>query len=681
MIKSVLEKTFRKVMLDYLVDNRDLVLEPDLVKGRVNSIIEDWTRKCTVKSSVFSCWQEQFSPFNYVNNGVFSSVIKQIDFDEFSLVVKDFPDGKAAGLSDISNEMWKHYNEFVLVLLLHLLNLCLVCESVLDVWKKAWVSMILKLYEWEEVLTNTKSIVLIKTSMKIFSKILSDCILKACSTHNVLHKDNFSVLKGTSTQSPIFVIGFVVENALEKGRELWLGSLERIKMCEKFVRFYGSIHNGHMNRVMTDFGLFKSYKVHDSLNQGEVFSSLLWRIFYDSLLCKVKKHESFFEYWINSKFVARTGKIELNAGLTSYLAASAFMDDTIWVGNCYTITQNILNIASEFFELMNILINMEKTVTILINSRTSNISLELSESPISITKTDFVKSSGLVKSSSPAFESSSKLDVSNMNHFGFIHSSLKNASLPVILVYTDGSVKGFGTSDTVEGAATYFFDLSLHISVEVHGLLSSILTEIQAVTLALKCILAFSNVIVFSDSQTFLDACQAELRLVAPNFCNKCWIECHHISNLVKCKNISVTWTKVKGHFGVLDNKHTNWLANLVMSSRLVLPANVKEKILMVDSKLISGNVHHFIRKTNNTIRCFQWKFGPDLSIVDPSWVGDINWVCTVLVLDGVAQLLGIERGYVTNFGLSIGHLFFSNATGKVTVNIVVQCSLDLLSG
>ncbi|KAG9292195.1 hypothetical protein G9A89_023915 [Geosiphon pyriformis] len=106
---------------------------------------------------------------------------------------------------------------------------------------------------------------------------------------------------------------------------------------------------------MMDFGLSKGYKVYDSLDQKEV-----------------KKHKSFFKYWINSKFIARTGRIESNADLTFYLAAGAF---------------NILNIASEFIELINISINMEKTVVISINPRISNTSLEVSGSPISIAKT------------------------------------------------------------------------------------------------------------------------------------------------------------------------------------------------------------------------------------------------------------------------------------------------------
>ncbi|KAG9297526.1 hypothetical protein G9A89_001466 [Geosiphon pyriformis] len=52
-----------------------------------------------------------------------------------------------AGLSGISNEMWKHCNKFVLVFLLCLLNLYLAYEFVPDVWKEVWVSMILKPYE------------------------------------------------------------------------------------------------------------------------------------------------------------------------------------------------------------------------------------------------------------------------------------------------------------------------------------------------------------------------------------------------------------------------------------------------------------------------------------------------------------------------------------------------------
>ncbi|KAG9297126.1 hypothetical protein G9A89_019407 [Geosiphon pyriformis] len=82
--------------------------------------------------------------------------------------------------------------------------------------------MIPKPYDWDGVLTNTRPIALIETARKILSKILSDHISMACSKFNVLQGDNFLVLKGTSTQSPVFAVGLVIEDAIEKNRELWL---------------------------------------------------------------------------------------------------------------------------------------------------------------------------------------------------------------------------------------------------------------------------------------------------------------------------------------------------------------------------------------------------------------------------------------------------------------------------
>ncbi|KAG9306139.1 hypothetical protein G9A89_016043 [Geosiphon pyriformis] len=202
-IRSVLERLFRKVVLDHLVVEEELILEPDLVKSKVDEIMERWTRKHEVVSDFFEDWVCQFRPLDYVFDGAFSDVMCSISFDELSTVVKDLPNGKAAGLSGISNELWKHCDKFILDMLLVLLNFCLVGKL-------------------ERVLTNTHPITLIETACKIFSKILSDRISLACSTFDVLRGDNFSVLKGTTTQSLIFAVGSVVKDALEKNRELWL---------------------------------------------------------------------------------------------------------------------------------------------------------------------------------------------------------------------------------------------------------------------------------------------------------------------------------------------------------------------------------------------------------------------------------------------------------------------------
>ncbi|KAG9287610.1 hypothetical protein G9A89_019671 [Geosiphon pyriformis] len=260
---------------------------------------------------------------------------------------------------------------------------------------------------------------------KILSKILSDRISLACGTFNVLCEDNFSVLKDTIMQSSIFAVGSMVEDALEKNHELWLvlqnmhkaydsvgwehfrRSLIRIKICNRFIRFFGSIHNGRVNRVMTDFGLTDKYCVHDGLDQGEVFSPLLWHIFYDSLLCEIKRQESVWGYRLNSHYVFKTGRVDPRAGLTSFFAAGAFVNDTIWIDSSQAATQHILNIASEFFRFNDISVNNDKTVAIPINCRVLNSHLTISSAPIFIARKGeshhylgiFLSSGGLSKPS------------------------------------------------------------------------------------------------------------------------------------------------------------------------------------------------------------------------------------------------------------------------------------------
>ncbi|KAG9298220.1 hypothetical protein G9A89_002708 [Geosiphon pyriformis] len=129
-IRSVLEHSFCKVVLDHLAMEDELILEPDSVKSKVDKIMKEWTRKCKVISDISEDWAHQYWPLEYVFDGAFFGVMCPISFDEMSAVVKDLPDGKVAGLSGISNKLWKCYDKSVLDMLLVLLNLCVVSELV-----------------------------------------------------------------------------------------------------------------------------------------------------------------------------------------------------------------------------------------------------------------------------------------------------------------------------------------------------------------------------------------------------------------------------------------------------------------------------------------------------------------------------------------------------------------------
>ncbi|KAG9290412.1 hypothetical protein G9A89_007143 [Geosiphon pyriformis] len=788
MIWSILERLFHKVILDYLVV------------------------------------AQQYALLVHVNDSTFSLVMCDITMCKMSSVISNLPNGKAAGLSGITNELWKHTGCLVLECLLSLLNSCLRFSNVPVHWKEVW------------------------TARKILSKVLSDRISLACSRFDVFRGNNFSVLKGTSTQSPISAVGSIVEDALEKGCELWLvlqdmhkaydsvgwshleASLCHIKMCSKFIKFFGNIHNSHFNRVMTDFGLSDGYKVLDGLG-----------IFYDPLLCEVARQDHLCGYRINLNFVSKTGRIETSGGMTSFFAAGAFVDNTIWVGNGQASTQHILNVASKFFFINNININNKKTVAISINKRVGVSVLSINGQAITVANlgvshrylgiflfTNGLSKPSLTKANSDikffsnmvlqkavsdkqfsylvsavlqpivsyrmqfsfvskavclkwdvlirrglkskanlprdffnemlhhpslyglkSFEQlqaeyktasivlcwallnplqySVKLRVNTSNNFlvGVVHIFLDNklsldnrlscafrspghfpmslvlgdplyfsvvCSLKIagvayddqlldkngsiasaylnnclyapppaglasvcasvldstsfadiyeeihglwaneIDVYTDSSLRNLGMFQVVCGAAVYFLGLNKDLGVEVHGVLSLTLAELQAVALALECVPVSVLVTLHMDNQAAIDACVAELGLLQPDCRNSCWIERCHVVNLIKFKDLTVRWIKIKGHAGIAGNVLANVLAKQAVHSGISLSARINCRYVVADGKPISSNARHFVRDIFRSICKFQLEVGSGQGIVSCLFGLVVNWNSTALV-------------------------------------------------
>ncbi|KAG9289431.1 hypothetical protein G9A89_007992 [Geosiphon pyriformis] len=253
MIKCVLDQPFYKMVLNHLVVGNKLVLELKEVKLSIDKIMEDWMKKQSVSLVVPNLWIYQYALLDYVKNKTFFGVMCVINMSKLLMVVNSLPDGKAAGLSGISNKLWKH-------------DIGLVVEDMLKKGQKFWL-------------------------------VLQDM-------HKAYDLVGWHHLKT---------------------------SLKQIKMCDRFIKFFSSIHDDRINRVMTNFGFLEGYRVHNSLDQK------------------------------------KTGKIKNSNGLSLFFVAGAFVDDTIWVSNCQTLTQYALNIASKFFSINNISINNDKTVAIPIN--------------------------------------------------------------------------------------------------------------------------------------------------------------------------------------------------------------------------------------------------------------------------------------------------------------------------
>ncbi|KAG9289065.1 hypothetical protein G9A89_004160 [Geosiphon pyriformis] len=68
MIKSILDWQFKKVVLDHLILDDKLILEPKEVKSAVDNIIEGWTRKKVALVFLPVCWSNQYVLLDHVND-------------------------------------------------------------------------------------------------------------------------------------------------------------------------------------------------------------------------------------------------------------------------------------------------------------------------------------------------------------------------------------------------------------------------------------------------------------------------------------------------------------------------------------------------------------------------------------------------------------------------------------
>ena len=201
---------------------------------------------------------------------------------------------------------------------------------------------------------------------------------------------NFAGLPGESTMEPIHLLNNICEEAREKGKELWIlfqdtakaydtislemleRALKRIKIPNKISNLILEPFKDRRFRVITSLGLTQPNTAGDGIDQGETISPLLWRIFYDPLLCKIQENNEHGYHlsceW-NSDFSNHDKK---PLRLSTRQATIAYMDDTTWIAKSKKDMDHILDEARVFYKANDSQVNGEKSVLITINNPNHN---------------------------------------------------------------------------------------------------------------------------------------------------------------------------------------------------------------------------------------------------------------------------------------------------------------------
>ncbi|KAG9292066.1 hypothetical protein G9A89_017966 [Geosiphon pyriformis] len=311
-----------------------------------------------------------------------------------------------------------------------------------------------------------------------------------------------------------------------------------------------------------------------------------------------EKQETVYGYRLNSHFVFKIGWVESQAGLTSFLATSAFVDDTIWVGNSQLATQHILNIASDFFKINDISINNEKTVAIPINCQVVNPTLNISGLPISVAKKEephhylgiFLSSEGLSRPSLVRVHSDVwfftnlvlRKAISD-KQFTYLVSAVL---VPIISYRTQFNALIRKGLKSKSGLPLDFPNDALYYS-SLYGLKT--FEQIQAESKS-------ASIVSFANSVDVLDTTSSFIGLlfldggashdILQSYSSLCRLETRNMKagaavffeNFNLGLGLDINWVKVKSHFGIMDNKCADEFAKTAAFSDFCLPSSINER-------------------------------------------------------------------------------------------------------
>ncbi|KAG9300041.1 hypothetical protein G9A89_018318 [Geosiphon pyriformis] len=623
-IRSVLKCSFCKVTLDHLVVDNNLILEPDLVKAKVNVIMESWTRKHKV----------------YVFHKTFSEVMCSIKFDELANVVSDLFDSKAAGLLGVlTNTHPITLIETACKILSKILsNRIFLAYSTFDVlhgdnFLKAYNSV-----GWEHL---KKSLVRIKMCSKFicfFSGIHRDHTNRVMTDFGLTN--GYCVHDGLNQEEVFFPLLWHIfyDPLLCKIDDNQKAIQHIFDVVGKFFQINDiSINNNKtvvipINSRANDSSLFISrslISIAKKVQSESKMASLISFANSGSILGHLFSHRSYdlqVQCWCPIHPLSSPVHIHVNASnnflvgmvcilLDCNLSLGSFLANFFWFYGRVPMS-NILD-KSQFLKFSPSLWQYGIVFVDQLHDHHGSVfdwhtfkywkrldprGPVLEWFKLSVV---FLNVGGSSLTHPSVLTSVDSLNILDFCDFVSVCDCFSQVHADSLSVYTDGFLNNLETVRCRTGATTFFKDIDVSLGIGVSGLMSLTLMKLQAIALALECVPLLSSVKLFSDSQSALNACR-------------------------------VSWHKVKGHSSVLENEHVDVIASGTSFSSWYFPSHLGKHFILANGSVVSDNSRHFVHDIYHSVCHVHWEVGSGSKFLVNSLLSEVDWLCSSLAASGL---------------------------------------------
>jgi hypothetical protein len=194
---------------------------------------------------------------------------------------------------------------------------------------------------------------------KCFTKLFTQRLDNIINTNNLLSNLNFAATKNSSTHIPIQILNNTIEYYKHFNKEAWIMFQDMSKAFDKInisrlqdtckrigiplqgIQLITELHTNRQARIITAHGLTSPVYIKSGIEQGETYSPLLWKIYYDPILSFI--HNKYNNHLLKITFSSPLNIISNIPSSSITIPPMAFMDDTVWHSESPESLQSILN--------------------------------------------------------------------------------------------------------------------------------------------------------------------------------------------------------------------------------------------------------------------------------------------------------------------------------------------------